>query len=343
MKVPGTISLMKKLLFLVLLFPFSMCFCLSLKEKFIQAEVGTFIVTEQNKTYTLLHVHSISPEELLLEEISIPSHLITSKDWKKWVETGAEGHTSWILYAIDLAENQVTECYSFTRQAHLPTDSMDAFLTTLLDLDLTFLPENERLQTGPTSRPGEVESSKPWGPPMMRDGKKIKEAAYNVYTSNWPQDKSELAGKKIVLYFDKDHKEFPFPYWMQAREGGLKFKIRATDSGKKLQSPKKSLPRRCPSFIGGMTKEKGSAFFTLSAPIYYHSFKLYAIDVSTNPRLTLSVTSIMKRDQDQVTLEVDESELLETLIHGHQYVWIAVSEEHDVYAEMPHPITFKMP
>ncbi len=314
---------------------------MSLKEKFAESNPGTYVVTEQNKTYTLLHVHTLTPDELLLEEISIPSHLVTSKDWKKWVQTGAEGHTSWILYAVDLVENQVTECYSFTRQAHLPTQSMDAFLTTLLGLDLTFLPEEERLQTGPTSRPGEVGSSRPWGPPMMREGKKVKEASYDVYTTSWPQDQSELSRKKIVLYFDKDHGEFPFPYWMQAREGGLKFKIRATDSGTGLRSLQKSLPRRVPFFIGGMVKEGNKAYFNLQAPLYFHSLKLYAIDISVSPRLTISVPSMMKRDQEHVTLEVDSATLSEKLIQGHQYAWIAVSEEHDVYAEMEQPTVFK--
>jgi hypothetical protein len=332
---------MKKRLFLLFFLPFSLCFGISLKEKFAQSKPGTYVVTEQNKTYTLLHVHTLTPDELLLEEISIPRHLVTTKDWKKWVETGAEGHTSWILYAVDLVENQVTECYSFTRQAHLPIQSMDAFLTTLISLNLTFLPEEERLQTGPTSRPGEVGSSKPWGPPMMREGKKVQEASYDVYTSSWPQDQSELSGKKIVLYFDKDHGEFPFPYWMQAREGGLKFKIRATDSGIDLCSPKKSLPRRVPSFNGGMVKEGDKAYFNLNAPLYFHTLKLYAIDISVSPRLTISMPCMMKRDQEHITLEINLETLSEKLLQGHQYAWIVVSEEHDVYAELEQPTLFK--
>ena len=210
----GIMGDMKKRFIFLFFLPFSLCFSMSLKEKFTQSQEGTYVVTEQNKTYTLLHVHTLSSDELILEEVSIPSHLVTSKNWKTWLESGAEGHTSWIMYAVDLSNNQVTECYSFTREAHLPTESMDAFLTTLLSLNLTSLPEDERLQTGPTARPGEVGSSKPWGPPMMREGKKVKQAAYDVYTTSWPQDQSELSGKKIVLYFDKNHLEFPFPYWI---------------------------------------------------------------------------------------------------------------------------------
>lgn len=332
---------MKKWLLSLFILPFSLCFSLNLKEKFIQAEIGSFIVTEQNKTYTLLHVHSLTPDELLLEEISIPSHLVTFRDWKKWVESDAPGHTSWILYSIDLSENQVTECYSFTHQSHLPTETMDAFLTTLLYLELTKIPESKRLQTGPTPRPGEVGSTKPWGPPMVRENEKVPSPTYHAYETSWPHDQSELSEKKIVLYFDKEHEEFPFPYWIQTREGGLKFKVRATDSGKNLISPKKSLPRRAPTFIGGMIKENGKTFFRLSAPLYYNHFKLYAIDISVNPRLTHSIPIQMKREKQLVILHVDQQKLKELLDHEHQYIWIASSEEYDFYAEIEHPILFK--
>lgn len=332
---------MKKLLFNLLFLPTIFCFSLNLKDQFVQAKSGTFIVTEQNKTYTLLHIHSMTANEILLEEVSIPTHLVTHQDWKAWMKKGALGHTSWILYAFDLSKNKITECYSFTRRAHLSPNNINLFLNTLLELNLVFLPDKERLQTGPNAFPGNVGSSKPWGPPMIRDGQKVKEASYNVYTTTWPQDQSELSGKKIVLYFDKDHKEFPFPYWIQAREGGMKYKIRAVDSGRDLRSPNKSLPRRIPSFIGSMIKEENKVYFTLNAPVYYHSLKLYAIDLSNDPHLTLFVPSVMNRQNDRVILEVEQLQLEQTLISGHQYMWIVVSEEYDTYAEMKDSIIFQ--
>lgn len=332
---------MKKCLLSFFLLPLSLCFSLNLKEKLTYSEPGTFIVTEQNKTYTLLHLHSVNSEELLIEEVSIPHHLVTAQDWKTWIETGAKGHTSWILYAVDLLKNQVTECYSFVRELHLPTESMNAFLMTLLDLELSLLPDDLRLQTGPTARPGQVGSSKPWGPPMLRDGKKVKGASYEVYSVMWPQDRSELAGKKLILYFDKEHQDFPFPYWIQAREAGLRFKIRVADSGKNLKSPKKFLPKRLPFFIGGMTKKMGKAFLTLNTPSYYHNFKLYAVDLSIHPHQTLSLPSSTKREENEIIFELDISELEKKLTYGHQYLWMAISEEDNVYAEMDDPMIFK--
>jgi len=322
-----------KWLFLLFFLPFSLTFGLTLKEKFLKASPGTFIVTEQNKTTTLLHVHSKTDEELLLEEISIPAHLAPSNDWHTWVAKGAEGHTCWILYAFDLKENQISECYSFTRGAHLQTDQLDAFFLTLLNLELDLLPENERLQTGATSRPGQVSLSKPWGPPMIKEGKKVSDPAYSVYKATWPVDQTELSGKKLVFYFDETSKDFPFPYWMQAREGGLKFKIRACDSGRSLSSPQRSLPRRTPFFMGNINKTT----LTLSAPLYYHDFKLYAVDISSSPRTTHSFPCAITREKETVKLELDPKILQETLTPGHQYIWLATSEEHDVYIEMEHP------
>lgn len=312
-------------------------FGMNLKDKFKEAEVGSYVVTEQNKTYTLLRVHTHTDEELILEEISIPSTQVNNLDWKEWVLDGAPGHTSWILYAIDLDEAAITECYSFTKNIFLPTESMDAFLTTLIKLKLHYLSDEKRIQKGPTARPGEVGTSKPWGPPQYREGKKVKDPSYDVYTTVWPSDDSELSGKNIVLYFDQTQPHFPFPFWMQVREGGIKFKMRAVDSGTLLSPIQKKLPRRAPHFIGGIQHENGNFVFTLSAPLYYTSFKLYAVDTSTSPRLTHSLPIKMARSKETITLSVDEKKLQDLFTHGHQYLWIAVPEDGDQHAESSNP------
>lgn len=310
----------------------------TLKEKFAAAEAGSYIVTQQNKTYTLLHLHSLNGNELLLEEISIPAHLVSSPahDWKNWIEKGAEGHTSWILYAIDLEISRVTECYSFSREVHLSTESMNAFFITLIQLDLAYLPEAERLKTGPSAKAGNARRSKPWGPSMLREGRKIEAPLYDVYTSTWPHDQTELSGKRLILYFDKNSPGFPFPYWVQAREGAFHFKVQAVDSGKGLRSPKTGLPRRPPVFVNIFWKESGKAAIILTAPSYYRDFKLYAVDITANPRTTHAVQAQISRKNEQVFLEAEG--LDDLLIPGHQYIWIAFSEEFDLYAESEHPL-----
>ena len=236
---------MKSLILFFCFLPTCLCFCTSLKKKLLNSSSGTFVVTEQNKTYTLLHIHSVDQNEMLFEEISVPVSLTPGEDWKTWINKGAPGHTSWLLYSLDLLENQVVECYSFTQESHLPTEGSALFLTTLFDLDLTLLTDKERSRRGATPKAGEVNYN-PWNPPMIRNGKKMKGASCHVYKTTWPKDQSPFSGKRLYLYFDEQDKTFPFPYWIEVSEKGFKFKIRAIDSGKDL-TPRRALPRRTPS------------------------------------------------------------------------------------------------
>ena len=69
----------------------------------------------------------------------------------------------------------------------------------------------------PAARPGEVESKKLWGPTLYRSGEKVNNPIYDVYETVWPDDDSELSGKRLTLYFDHNQPLFPFPYWMQLK------------------------------------------------------------------------------------------------------------------------------
>lgn len=236
----------KYLIFLLLFFAPSLIFPLNLKEKFTYAKKGDYIVTEQNKTYTLLHIHTINGHKLILEEISIPSHQLKQKqfNWKKWVLEGAKGHTSWIAYEIDLQNDKIIECYSFNKKTFLAGNQIDSFLMILFKLDLKDQPDLEKRRIGPPPPPGEIDYRKIWNPPLYFNGKQVASPKYHACQSIWPKDETELSGKEIILYFDQENELFPFPYWIQIADGSLKFKIRTVDSGTNLQSPFKELPRK---------------------------------------------------------------------------------------------------
>ena len=121
----------------------------TLQDKFEQGDTGSYIVTEQNDLVTLLHLHTKKDGRFLFEEVSIPTHLSKNLEWKTWLQEGAPGATSWILYEVDPQKKCITECYSLTRRAWIPTDEMKAFLIPLISLHLDFLSEEERLQKGP--------------------------------------------------------------------------------------------------------------------------------------------------------------------------------------------------
>ncbi|QVL58337.1 MAG: hypothetical protein KFB93_04440 [Simkaniaceae bacterium] len=310
-------------------------FAFTLQEKFEQAETGSYIVTEQNELVSLLHLHSQKDHCLLFEEISIPLHQAKKINWTEWVRSGAPGHTSWILYEVDTEKKCVTECYSLTRKAWIPTDEMNAFLIPLISLDLNFLSEENRLQKGATARPGNI-TSRPWGPPQVRAGKKVKNPEYDVYTAKWPHDSTDLSDKQIVLYFDKSEQTFPFPYWLQARDGAVKFKIRALDSGTGLTSPSTDIPRRKISFSSAIHRENGKLYLTLNAPTYYDSLSLYAIDLTKEPKATHVLPFEEKRKKERLTLLVDEEKLNQLFVKGHEYLWIVTSEDSEMKIESPH-------
>ena len=286
-------------------------------------------------------MHSKTDEELILEEVSIPSHLAGQIEWKQWMETGAFGHSSWIMHALDVNQLKTVECYSFSMESFLTTESFDSFLTPLLTLDLKEIPREKRELLSPSPRPGEVGIKKPWGPTQYRNGKKVKNPIYDVYEATWPTDASELSGKNLVLYFDKNETHFPFPYWMQLRDGVLKFKMRALDSGEGLVSPQKPLPRRSPYFLEKVNNDEKTLKLFLSAPLYTNTFRLYAVDLTTNPRTTQIVPFKSSRSKEEVTLLIEKKDLESLFIKGHRYVWLATSEEEGSdYIESPSPYTW---
>lgn len=313
-------------------------FAFSLKDRFLEAEEGTYIVTEQNQLVSLLHLHTKEEKRLLFEEISIPQHQVKKMKWDEWVNRGAPGHTSWILYEIDLEKESVTECYSRTRRAWVPTDEMEAFLIPLMSLNLNYLSEEERMQTGPTPKPGTIQN-RPWGPPQVLEGKKIKGAEYDVYTAKWPVDHTDLSGNPIVLYFDKERKNFPFPYWLQVRDGVVKFKIRALDSGRGMVSPARAIPRRRPAFTSGVHKENGKIQLSLNCPTYFDTLKLYAIDMTETPRLTHVIPCDEKRNGESLTLSIDQNKVDAIFTSGHEYLWIVSSETPEMAIESPYSYT----
>ncbi len=317
------------------------CFGLTLKEKLLKAKPGTYVVTKQNKIYTLITIQSIDSNELILEEISIPSHLVFFDDWKKWVETGAKNCSSWILYMFDLKENTISECYSLSRKTHLSTDQINAFFTPLISLELEELSKEKRLKTAPTQRPGEVHCNALWGPPMIWEGKKVKNPLYQVFTGKWPQGQGNLGGKKVILYFDRVKKDFPFPYWIQAKEKSIKFKIHAIDAGKNLFSKEKNIPRRPPQFIGSIEKKAKTFQFRLKAPLYCRQLKLYAMDVTQKGNYqTHFIPTQMHRAHENIILEADQKTLEEILNHGHHYLWFVSDEIFGLNCQMEHPFIF---
>lgn len=219
-----------------------------LKDHFIRAQPGDYVVTAQAQNYCLLLIREKQGDVLTLEEIMAPAQRFSKEgvDWSRWVEEGASGNTSWVVYKISLQNAALLESFSYTKRAWCQLAAGDHFLGTLLNLRLQRMPPAQRKRVGPMPREGEVDRRPFWNPRVVVEGQTVEGVSFEAWTTRWPSDGSELSGKKIELYLPKEGARCPsyFPYWLQV--GGIvgKAKVRIIDSGFDLHSPQPPPPYR---------------------------------------------------------------------------------------------------
>lgn len=207
-----------------------------------RAQAGDYIVTAQNKNFTLLLVHSRNGDYLNVEELTIPSARLpkSGKDfsWRQWVEEGAYGNTCHIIYPIYLPTGSIQQAFSFTKNDWISIPQSQNFLSTLLSLQFSPISINDRKKIGPTPTSGSPDHRSVWQPPLIVDGKTISGAPFNGWRTRWPNDGSDLAGKNIEIYLPSDSIKYPayFPYWLQISGLLGKAKVRIVDSGSNLKS-----------------------------------------------------------------------------------------------------------
>jgi hypothetical protein len=308
---------------------------LSLKEKFTNAQAGDFVVTAQDGNYSLLFIRSLSPQTLLLEEISVPSqHINLAKtDWKKWVKEKAPGHTSWTLYEIDSSTGKLIECFSYSKNGWLYLDQSEQFLTRLLSLPLLPVLSSERKKIGiqPTQ---EQDLRALWNPPLVVEGKKVSKPSFEVLKTKWPDDGSRLSLCTIELYFSKEHPSFPFPYWLEVKSPHYAFKIRTIDSGHHLMSSMQGvMPRRPPQIVGLTQKGEKSWKLVIRTPSYFQEMNLFAID-EDKTTFPIAFSTKTGSKNEEFIFEIPCSELKRVLKSGQRYQWILTPKAgNDVYVK----------
>ncbi len=229
---------MKKILLFLILIPFfiySEGDTLLLRDNLQNALEGDYIVTYQNRNYTVLLVSDKQKDIITIEEVTVPDRTCNGyTDWKKWVEDSAPGNTSWVMYTIDIPSGKMLKYYNFYYQAWYDMSEANVFLSKLLNLQLTKVPVNERKTVG-------VTRSKLWQPALVVDGKQIPNVPFDAYTTRWPKDGSELSDRIVLIYLPEESAKYPsyFPYWLQVNGTIGKAQVRIVDSGRKLTSPMK--------------------------------------------------------------------------------------------------------
>lgn len=205
------------------------------------ARKGDYLVTAQGKMATMLHIFDRSPNTLAIEEISIPMAQLpcSFEGWKQWMKIGAPGNTSWMVYVIELKSGNMQQCYSITKRSWVNISQANNFLTTLLNLPFTLIPDWQKKKAGPPPLLGVPDRRPAWQPRMIVEGKEVAGVLFNAWRAHWPKDGSILSNKTIEVYLPQDNAKYPsyFPYWLQISGVVGKAQIHIIDSGHEMASP----------------------------------------------------------------------------------------------------------
>lgn len=298
----------------------------SLKEKFLTAEQGSYIAFENQNTISCLIFHSIKNDKLYLYEISFPSsHLKEGFDLKKWLLNKAEDSSSFVIYSINMNSNTIEDCFSFTRKSYINISDQGSFLPKLLKLELKPVADDQRKKIA--LKAGEIqEKPKFWNPPKIVEGCKIQERHFDVFKTSWPLDDSELSNKPIVMYFDKENKTFPFPYWIEIGQGHICHKLRAKDSGILDSIPFKFFPAK-PITVAKVEQTEGLTITLLNAS-NYETFHIMATSSFSDTHETHLIKHNKRVKDHKTILSVSEKHLKDTLEKGMEYHLCIFPEDH---------------
>lgn len=324
-----------------------------LKEKLSEATPGSYVVIEQNKTFTFLHIYARESQTLLLEEVSIPAARFASfvksgrtTGWKQWFESGALGNTCWIMSQINLETGNIEETFSFTHQGWVDRSDSNPFMTILLNLTFHEIPVSQRRRIGTPPGFHKADQRPVWNPRLIVSGQAITNAPFIAYKTRWPSDGSELARKTIEIYLPnaEANQWYPvyFPYWLEVEGKIGNAKIRVIDSGLNAISPKQNFPQRLPQ-LGKIDLDKEGLLVTLHSPPYWRDFLLFAeqTDSFFGNMILLPCQISLKAKEREISLFVPRNDLTQLLSKGENYR-ISVSPRENPLIILQSPTTYKL-
>lgn len=321
-----------------------------LKNLMDSAEPGGYVVTEQNKTFTFLHIHDKKSDSIVIEEVTISAASFARHrmNWKDWFESGAPGHTAWTMSQINLQTGRLEETFSFTHQGWLDLADSNPFLTTLFNLSFHAVPENQRRRIGLAPGYGKPDHRPIWNPRLIVEGQVIPNMQFSVWRARWPSDGSDLSRKMIEIYLpntaaSQHAPRFPiyFPYWLEVEGKIGSAKVRIVDSGTGASSPKGSLPQRPVTLLGeGNMNEAGLTFY-LNAPLYYREFLILAEKMDVFPNQTVSLPCmIYPFDKKTLALQIPKDVLHANLTAGESYRFLIMAKENPALCLATKALTF---
>ena len=327
----------KSLFFCSLLLWTHFCFSFTLKEKFENAESGSYIVTEFQNVLSLLRIHSLEGDKLYLEEINAPANspLVKKKKWEEWIQNKAPGASSWLLYEIDLKKGSITDCYSFDQKTHINLENQQSFLATLMFLTLEPITGFDRKKIGPKPQDEGSDQRKVWNPPKIVSGKKIKGTHFLAMRTKWPKDDSELSQRTIDLYFDEKEDSFPFPYWIEVGDTHNVFKLRVTDSGNCKNFPLKYMPKKPLETQSISLDKKKGLNIVLKNTYTYKEFQILATASSGHTFTTILLPHELDLESSEFKIHVSKDALEQHLERNTSYTFVILPVEEPRLAAEP--------
>lgn len=286
---------MKKTIILLTLIFLAPLTSFPFKEVFLKGEPGDFSIYQNGSLVTILSIHSKELPYITFEEITLSKKLyqnIKGRDLKTWVKRGANGCTSWTLMEIDSRSTEVTAAYCFLRRMHLDITKDNTLISSLLNLNVKSIPEEERPRIGP--RAATKKDSRPfWEPTMIVDGKRKFPSKMDVFGGIWAKDDTPLSGREIDLYLLNN---FPFPYWMQIHGDFGSKKMISLDSGKNLISPVEKVPSMPPKFLSKLERWDNTETFSflVKAGREAADFSLYFVEMAKDGGKLIPIESKYK-------------------------------------------------
>lgn len=254
-----------------------------LGEQLQKAKSGDYILTLQSGNYSLLYVQACDSHHLVLQEITVPESLINLKtiEWSDWMQNLAPGHTSWMMFEIDLQEGCLQESYDLSKKQWLYLEAEDHLLVKLLHLPMKKLSDQDRRRIGPPPSAGDPDHRALWNPPQVLENS-IGKNQTTVWRATWPSDKSLLAGSKLDLYYDLRQSDFPFPVGIDIQSTHYKAHLRVVKAGRNLEGLTPQLPRRPPRFLSHLNPGYTEYKIRVQCPRYYRNFQLLAVPVGSS-------------------------------------------------------------
>jgi hypothetical protein len=254
-------------------------FSFQLKETFAEARAGDYFATQQGKTYSLLLIRECSSPKMIIEEITIPAVQFDKQNlsFREWLDEGAPGHTLWTVSQIHLESGKFEECYSYVHKGWLDLSEGSHFLSTLLNLEFHPIKKDDRKMVGFPPKYGMEDKRTPWAPPIVWEGGRV-HSPCSAYYTRWPNDYSEIAKRKIEVYFPDDPQVAAsyFPYWIEVDGKVTTFQLRVIDSGTNLFSNQHDMPQKAPKITHVESLRDGGLTVTFHSPSYFEEFHIIA-------------------------------------------------------------------